>query len=297
VSERFLVTGALGCIGAWTTRLLVREGTPVVALDAASDRRRLELVLTDDELERVTFVHGDITDLAAVDRVLDEHGITHVVHLAALQVPFVRADPPAGARVNVVGTTNLFEAAKRGGLPGLAYASSAAVWGPRGTLEPETLYGVFKLATEGLAGIYWAESGLASVGLRPYVVFGPGRDQGVTSAPTLAMEAAARGEPFRIAFGGRTQFHYAPDVAAAFVTAARSTGGGAAVHDLGGPAVHMRQVVEAIEAAAPESRGTIEFDDVQLPFPEQIEGGYEGFRATPLEDAVRETVAMLRGES
>jgi nucleoside-diphosphate-sugar epimerase len=295
VSESFLVTGALGCIGAWTTRVLVREGTPVVALDAATDRRRLELVLDDEELDRVTFLHGDITDLASIERVLDEHGITHVVHLAALQVPFVRADPPAGSRVNVVGTTNLFEAARRHGVPGLAYASSAAVWGPRGTLDPETLYGVFKLATEGMARIFWAESGLASVGLRPYVVFGPGRDQGVTSAPTLAMEAAARGEPFRIAFGGRTQFHYAPDVAAAFVAAARSARDGASVHDLGGPGVHMREVVAAIEAAAPEARGTIEFDDVQLPFPEQIEGDYAGYRATPLEEAVRETIAMLRG--
>jgi nucleoside-diphosphate-sugar epimerase len=291
--DRFLVTGALGCIGAWTTRALVREGTAVVAFDLqGGDRRRLELVLEADELARVAFVQGDITDLDAIERTLDEHAITHVVHLAALQVPFVRADPPAGARVNVVGTTNVLEAARRHGLPGVAYASSAAVWSARGTLEPETLYGVFKLATEGAARIFWAESGLASVGLRPYVVFGPGRDQGVTSAPTLAMAAAARGEPYRIAFGGRQQFHYAPDVAAAFVTAARSAREGAVVHDLGGPALHMRELVAAVEAAAPHAR--IEFDDVQLPFPEEIEGGYAGYRATPLADAVGETIAILR---
>ena len=53
------------------------------------------------------------TDLNALERALDEHAITHVIHLAALQVPFVRADPPLGARVDVLGTVNVFEAVRR----------------------------------------------------------------------------------------------------------------------------------------------------------------------------------------
>ena len=61
---------------------------------------------------RLTLVRGDITDLDALGRALDEHEITRVVHLAALQVPFCRADPVLGARVNVVGTVNVFEAVK-----------------------------------------------------------------------------------------------------------------------------------------------------------------------------------------
>ena len=67
---------------------------------------------------------------------LDEHEITRVVHLAALQVPFVRANPPLGMRVNVAGTVNVFEAvAKRlDRIPGVAYASSAAVYTPLGPL-------------------------------------------------------------------------------------------------------------------------------------------------------------------
>ena len=58
-------------------------------------------------------MHADITDLEQVERVLDDDAITHVIHLAALQVPFCRADPPLGARVNVLGTVNVFEAVKR----------------------------------------------------------------------------------------------------------------------------------------------------------------------------------------
>ena len=111
--ERFLVTGALGCIGAWTVRALVREGVPVTTFDLGGDPRRLRQIMTADELASVDMVAGDITDLDGLSSVMEERGIDHVIHLAALQVPFCRADPPLGARVNVVGTINVFEAVKR----------------------------------------------------------------------------------------------------------------------------------------------------------------------------------------
>src|SRR5688500_1937258 len=103
----------MGCIGAWVVRLLLDEQTPTVAFDLSTNDSRLRLIATDDELARITFVAGDITDTEAVARVVADHEITHLVHCAALQVPFVRADPPAGARVNVLGTVNVFEAVRR----------------------------------------------------------------------------------------------------------------------------------------------------------------------------------------
>jgi nucleoside-diphosphate-sugar epimerase len=303
VSERFLVTGVLGCIGAWAARTLVREGAGVVGFDAGSDPRRLELIMEPEELAAVTLVRGDVTELASLEEALDAHEITNVLHLAALQVPFARADPPLGARVNVVGTVNVFEAVKRRRerIRGVAYASSIAVYargdGVRVAEDalgrPETHYGVYKQANEGTARIYWLEDGVPSIGLRPYVVYGPGRDQGVTSAPTLAMEAAARGEGYHIPFGGLTQFHYAPDVARAFVDASRSVGEGTVVANLGGAPVHMGEVVRAIEAAAPDVAGRITFDDVQLPFPEEFEAAAPA-RSTPLEEGVRETIELFR---
>ena len=111
--ERYLVTGAMGCIGAWTVRALVRDGAAVTAFDLGADTRRLAQIMTPDELAAVDVVQGDITDLAALSAILDDRGVTNVIHLAALQVPFCRADPPRGALVNVVGTVNVFEAVKR----------------------------------------------------------------------------------------------------------------------------------------------------------------------------------------
>ncbi len=307
--ERFLVTGAHGCIGTWVVRGLVGEGIAVTALDIGAEPHRWPLVMSAEEIAQVRRAAADITDLEQVDAVIAAHEITHVVHLAALQVPFCRADPPLGARVNVVGTVNVFEAAKRrgGGIESVVYASSIAAYdaleGGGGTAEmaamPGTLYGVFKRANEGTAHVYWADHGVASVGLRPHTVFGPGRDQGLTSSPTTAMLAAAAGRPYRIPFGGRSQFQYAPDAAAAFIAAARAGASGATVHNLAGTSVDMSAVVAAIAAAAPESAGRIEYDDVLLPFPGEVDArSFEqlvgAIPETPFPDAVADSVARFR---
>ena len=293
--EHFLVTGALGCIGAWTAVLLVREGRPVTAFDLGDDRHRLELIATPEEIAEIDFVRGDVTDLAQIEQTLAHHEITHVVHLAALQVPSVKANPPLGAQVNVVGTVNVFEAARRAGLETpIAYASTAAVYDEHGDRNPRTLYGVFKVANEGTAEIYWADHGVASVAIRPFTVFGPGRDQGLTSGPTLAMKAAAHGEPYTIAFGGRTELHYAPDVARAFVAAARSEPTGARAYDFPGTPVSIADVVAAIEAEIPGAAGTISFEDVPLPFPDELPGERLDAPITPLDEAVRETIEHFR---
>jgi UDP-glucuronate 4-epimerase len=299
--ERWMITGALGCIGAWCCRELVREGHVVVGFDLSDDHHRADLIMSPEEFSAVNYVRGDITDLPALERVLDEQRISQVIHLAAMLVPLAAADPPRGALVNVVGTVNVLEAVKRRGLPGMAYASSAAVYDRTDGLHvaedadghPINHYGVHKQANEGAARVYWRDEHFPSVGLRPHVVYGPGRDHGMTAGPTLAMVAAARGEPYEIPFGGRAQFQYAPDAARLFIDAARSPGEGATVRNLGGPSEHVADVIAAIEAVAPEAAGTITFKkDVLLPLPEGMEA--ERPVTTPLEVGVRETIELLR---
>lgn len=306
--DRFLVTGALGCVGAWTVRALVDEGVPVVAYDLGADPHRLRLIMTPDELKRVTFLTEDITNLAALERALDQHEVTHVIHLAALQIPFCRDDPVTGARVNVVGTTSVFEAVKRrrDRIRGVAYASSVAIYGPadKGVENarplPSTLYGVYKQANEGTARIYWQDEGVPSIGLRPYTIYGPGRDQGATSGPTHAMRAAARGEAFHISFGGRSHFHYVADIARIFIAASRALSADAGIFNIPSKPEPMSDLVEAIVAAAPEARGKISYDDLELPIAVELEAdGLERavgpVELTPLAEGVRETIALFRG--
>jgi nucleoside-diphosphate-sugar epimerase len=310
--ERFLVTGALGCIGAWAVRTLVREGASVVVFDRASDPRRLRQLMSEDELAAVTFVSGDITDGVALGRAIDEHAVTNIVHLAALQVPFCRADPVGGAQVNVVGTVNVFQAVRErpDQIRQVAYAGSIGMFDAAdadpashrldagASAHPTTLYGVYKLANEGTARVYWLENGVSSVALRPLTVYGVGRDQGVTSTPTKAIVAAVLGRPYRISFGGRTLFNYAEDVARAFIAASRSPLEGAHAFNLDGTAAHMSEVVAAIEEAVPEAAGLITFEEAPLPFPDRIDtAGLEQLGPLPitsLRDGIRASAERYR---
>ena len=310
--ERFLVTGALGCIGAWTVRTLLRAGLPVVVFDRATDPRRLRLILTPEELASITFVAGDVTEPAAVGAALDTNDITNVIHLAALQVPFCRADPVLGAQVNVVGTVNLFEAVRRRAerMAPVVYAGSVGMFDAAdadavshhldaaATAHPTNLYGVYKLANEGTARVYWLENGISSIGLRPMTVYGPGRDQGLTSTPTKAIVAAVLGRPYRISFGGRTLYQYAEDVARTMVLASRSGLTGVHAYNMGGSAVDMSEVVAAIEAVVPESAGSITFENKPLPFPDDIDTtGLESLGelpVTPFSDGIRQSAELYR---
>lgn len=303
----YLVTGAMGCIGAWTLTHLVRQGKRAVSFDLSTNRGRLSLLLDADAQQAITFIQGDLTDPTQVAAAVREHQVTHIIHLAALQVPFCRADPVGGARVNVVGTVNVFEAARAAGVAHLAHASSIAVYGPMagyppGLLahdappDPRTLYGVYKLADEGIARVYWQDQRISSVGLRPYTVYGPGRDQGLTSDPTKAILAAVAGTPFTVGFRGTMQFQYASDVARQFILAAESPLAGAETFNLGTPPTSVEAFVAIVRRLRPEA--AIAIADTLLPFPEgfddaALRAAQPAVFETPLEQGIAETMAVF----
>ena len=287
-----LVTGAAGCIGAWVVAQLARAGEPVIAFDLNDDRRRLMMVLDDDRAKAVPWIAGDVAALP--DRLPD--GIGAIIHLAALQIPTCKADPIGGARVNVVGHTAVFEAARRAGLARVVYASSVAALPPEQDDQPHTLYGVFKRADEGIARIYARDFGVASIGLRPHTVYGPGRDQGLTSAPTKAMVAAVAGNDFTIPFTGRLMFQFVEEVADAFVLASRAAIDGAHVHDLKGEATTVEAIVEAIRERCPDAR--VRADGPPLPVPAAFDDRplrrlIGDWRAVPLEEGIARSLAAF----
>jgi nucleoside-diphosphate-sugar epimerase len=274
-----LVTGAFGCIGSWVVRGLLADGERPVALDLGDDPWRLRMIAGDDVATGVTLVGGDITDRDGLLDVVRAHGVRRIIHLAAWQVPRCRQDPARGALVNVVGTANVFEAARAasGQVERVVYVSSAAVFGPPGLYppgplrddaptHPTTHYGVYKVANEETARIYWEEHRLRSSGFRPLAVYGPGRDVGVTAAPTLAMKAAVLGRPFEIRWGGSTDLIYVEDVARALIKASRATLDRARVYNLHGSAVALAEVVRLIETAWPAARGLITQVETSMPF-------------------------------
>jgi len=279
-----LVTGAFGCIGSWVVRGLLADGERPVAFDLGDDPWRLRMIAGEDVTSRVTLVHGDVTDREAVARSVREHDVRRIVHLAAWQVPQCRQDPARGALINVVGTANVFEAARTSGgqIERVVYASSAAVFGPPtfyppGPLRddaphhPTTHYGVYKVANEALARIHWEEHRVRSTGFRPQSVYGPGRDVGMTATPTLAMKAAVLGRPFELRWGGATDLIYAEDVARAFIRASRAALDRARVYNLHGSTTTLADVVKTIEAAWPAAKGLVTHVEHAMPFPSALD--------------------------
>ena len=301
MAENYFITGAQGCIGSWIVKALIERGDIAVVFDRSDDSRRLSAIMSDEDLARVRFVTGDITDGASVLSALDESGAAKVIHLAGLQVPTCRAEPVTGALVNVAGTLNVFEVARQLGIERVVYASSAAVYGMNdddvaldetAQCEPTTHYGVFKRANEGNARIYFLDHGLNSVGLRPLTVYGVNRDTGLTSDPTKAMKSAVLGLPFHIRFGGATDFQYVADTAAAFLACADKTPDGAHVFNLHGETVTVDRIANFINAA---SGDLITFGGPPIPIAaamddSAIRNTIGSLPSTPFESGMRETM-------
>jgi nucleoside-diphosphate-sugar epimerase len=317
---RVLITGGYGFIGAWIIRNLLARDDQVWVYDLREDARRLRLVLPEDKVKQVAFVPGDVTDLPGLSAAIAKHEISHVIHLAGLQVPTCRADPILGAKVNVLGTLAVFEAVKAAGaqVKRLVYASSAAVFGgpdkyPQAKdggafdwpladdvlLVPGTHYGVFKCCNEGNARIYFQDNGISSVGLRPWTVYGVGRDLGMTSEPTKAIKAVLVGRPYHINFGGWTDFQYVDDVAKAFVLCLERPYSGAKSYNLRGAVVTLADFHRELVKVLPEAAKLVTLGTTQIAIAHDLsDAGIERdlgvMPKTSLEDGIRETVAIFR---
>lgn len=249
---KVLITGGAGFLGAWLIRRLTARGDTIRVLDRSEDRKTVAAIAGERATAQVEWRTGDIArqeDVFAAAR-----GCDAIVHLAALLTPACRANPILGVQVNLIGTVNVFEAAKTLGQR-VAFASSAAVFGPDTATAPlpNTHYGALKLACESMARAYWAEYGVASVGFRPLVVYGPGREVGSSAGPTLACRAACAGLPFTIPFTGMTDLIFVDDVAAAFEAAITRPISGAHVFNLPGEKATIDQVIEIIKASVPQA--------------------------------------------
>ena len=169
-TERVLVTGAGGQIGSeLTLALRDRYGNDSVV---ASDIRE---PMNPQLQETGPFVMLDVLDAAALGRALDTYDIDTVYHLAAILSATGEANPPLAWRVNILGLTNVLEAARERSLHRIFCPSSIAVFGPETPhdlapqetiLRPTTIYGVSKVTGELLCEYYVNRYGLDIRGVR-----------------------------------------------------------------------------------------------------------------------------------
>ncbi|MBC8166677.1 MAG: NAD(P)-dependent oxidoreductase [Bryobacteraceae bacterium] len=305
---RVLVTGGGGCIGAWVIRRLLGQGIDVLNYDLDSQGRRLALIAPAEISRKLVVKVGSIEDTASVKSLVREEGITHIVHLAAVLMPFCQANPVAGSMINVVGTMNLFEGARDAGRPiRIVYASSSAVWGPGDAYDdrplseddrpmPATHYGVFKHANEGNARVFFQTNGISSIGLRPWTVYGVGRDSGLTADPTLAIRALAQGQPFQMRLTGNMDLQYVEDTAEAFIRCLFSPVEGAHVFNLAGDIVEMKDFIGLLEEAMPGASQLISASGPQVPVAfrmddSRLRNSIGQMQKTPLSEGIARTLS------
>lgn len=161
-------------------------------------------------------------------------------------------------------------------------------------LEPGTHYGVFKQCNEGNARVFYNTEGISSAGLRPWAVYGVGRDVGVTSGPTKAIKAAVVGRDYTIRFTGGLDLQYVDDTAKIFLRCAESELAGARVYTLRGTVIQMQEFISALEQDSPQARGRIAATGPALPIAFDLDNSalirdLGDVPNTPLAQGIRET--------
>lgn len=209
-----LITGGMGVNGAVTARLLVKEGLRPVLLD-----NRMDLSLMQDIKNDVDGVEADVCDQRAVEKIVDDYGVTHIAHLAALMPGPAEANPRLGIRVGVDGTINVLEVARARKIKRVVFTSSKAVYGEiRGDYAPTTckpvredhpkqpadMYGTIKVCCEQVGKYYREMYGIEFIALRYVSIYGPGKEarHGPLSFYGQLIEKARSGEKWLVPQGG-----------------------------------------------------------------------------------------------
>ena len=179
---RTFVTGGAGFIGSHTVARLLEAGHDVQVWDDLSTGKRENL---DFAIDRIAFRQGDIRDFESLDSAIGPWQPDAILHLAAIpSVPRSVEEPRLTHAVNLTGTLNVLEVARRQGIQRVVFACSAAIFGNEPEVpkreaspaRPSSPYGLEKWQSEQYAGLYSELFGLTTLSLRYFNVFGPRQD-------------------------------------------------------------------------------------------------------------------------
>ncbi len=194
-----LITGGMGNLGSRLLIPLVRRGYNVVLFDRAED----PLILS-EEFGKTGLFEGDVTDFESVAGAVREHKIDAIFHLASLLSAQSERESDLAWRINMDGTRNVLEAAKREGIPRVIFSSSLATYGSGipepleidAPMWPASLYGVTKVAGECLGNYYHLRFGIDFRSIRFPTLVAPRGATGAASAfcSAIFVEAVESGK-------------------------------------------------------------------------------------------------------
>ena len=290
--EKIIIFGGCGFLGSWIARAFFKKGYSVSVFDLKIQKELLSYFIGED-INEIKFIQGDITNYDQVQEVTNN--MDHVINLAGLMTPDCSSNPILGAKVNLLGSINVFEALKKNNIKFLVYASSAGVFGQKDHYYPfpETHYGAYKLAVEGVARAYFNEAGISSVGIRPYVIYGPGREVGGTAGVTLACKAAKQGDSYTVNFLGKAGFVFVEDVADLVEMSIVQMPSGALTFNINGITADVSDFINLIKKNIPQSDIAIKGNSLSVV--DEIRGNepsktFKKFKYTSLEDGIKRTI-------
>lgn len=251
----YLVTGGAGFIGSHLVEALVERDERVRVLDDFSTGRRENLAAVADHIE---LLEGDVADPETAERAVA--GCDYVLHLAAIaSVQASLEEPWRTHRVNVGGTLNVLQAARRAGVQRVVFTSSAAVYGDHTALplreglppRPLSPYAAHKVAGEAYCSAFHTSYDLPAVVLRLFNVYGPRQDHANPYSGVISVFAArmARGErPVIYGDGKQTRdFVYVTDAVRALLLACeREAAVGGVFNVAGGGQTSVLQLAMAL---------------------------------------------------
>lgn len=303
--KRFLVTGGSGFIGSHLVDQLVEQGAgEVVVFDKVVREANLASA---SERGNVRTITGDVTDTAAVRRAVD--GVDGVFHMAVLPLGPTVEQPRLGLEVNVVGSFNVFEAARDAGVKKVVFSSASSVYGDTDDtmdethpLDARTMYGASKIAGEYFLRSFNDQSDLPYVTLRYMNVYGPRQEGGLIVA--VAKRALA-GESPEITGDGSQSFDFVDvrDVAGANVAAMSSDVSGEEFNVGSGTEASAREVAEKIVELAATGVEIRYRPDVRVLMRRRVGSSRKakdllGWEASiGLDQGLNETVDWIRGNA
>lgn len=268
----YLVTGGAGFIGSHVVRDLVHEGEQVVVYDWFPARSGLERLLSEEEIKNsVKIVHGDVTDFSHLIRTLKENNIEKVIHMAALMLLEVNANPLLGVKVNCEGTVGVFEAARFLGLKKVVWPSSGSVFGPPEDYPeeyipndaphyPQNIYGAAKSFDEFVAAYYTNRYGLDITALRFVMVYGAGQVRGRTAAIIQQLiYNPALGKPGKVPAAGDNVlgWTYVDDAARATVMASKVSRPETKSFSIRGEIRTVQEIADYVKELVPDANITL----------------------------------------
>jgi UDP-glucose 4-epimerase len=262
------VTGGAGYVGSNLVKSLISGKNEVVSIDNLMNGDYSHL--RTQGAGAATLLEGDIRDLEFMVNAFE--GCDAIVHLAALPgLVKCRERPDEAASINVYGTYNVLEAARRLGIGKVVFCSTAAVYGKPAempvtegiSLRPLNLYGVTKLAGERLMDVFSDNHGIATISLRFGNVFGVGLFTNYDTVIPKFVRMGLNGEGLTV-YGDRSStrdYVHVDDIARALIFALESTGKESEVYNVGGETMEIgvlaKLIVESLRKSTGEEVGII----------------------------------------